>query len=154
MRRGITLVLAMLCGIALADERAEAFFERYVALGNAFDASVAELCADDARIWSRKVDPHGTEQTIEVSGQEWKALIQRAMPIARQVDDRNIYTNVRIARKGHGYRIEADRYSMRKCYSDPDYFMRIAPDEKGELRIVEESLRIQPESECGPLLVY
>ena len=45
-------------------------------------------------------------------------------------------------------RIKADRYSMRKCYWDRGYYMLISRQLDGRMKIVEEYLETQPQSDC------
>lgn len=131
-----------------ADESAERFFGKYIQLSDSFDSSVAELYSDNAKIHAYRKYPHGTERQMEIPGAQWKQLIARVMPLAKAQNDRSIYSEVAINRLGNGYKIKANRYSNRKCYTDTGYYMIVTPDSNGELKIVEEYSETQPQSDC------
>jgi hypothetical protein len=127
---------------------ARAFFDQYVALGDAYDSSLAELYAADARIRSTRRYPDGQSRTLEMTGTQWKAMIRSVMPLAKAEGDRSDYKKIRIERTGQLMRIKADRYSVRKCYWDYGYYMLIGRQSDGRIRIVEEYLETQPQSNC------
>lgn len=127
---------------------ARAFFDRYVALGDAYDSSLAELYSDNGRIKSTRRYPDGQSRTLEISGTQWKGMIRSAMPLAKAQGDRSDFKNVRVEQAGGLTRIKADRYSVRKCYWDRGYYMLISRQSDGRIRIVEEYLETQPQSDC------
>ena len=129
-------------------EAAVAFFENYVALGHAFDPSVAELYSDTAKITANRVYPTGQKQSMELSGAQWKALIVKAMPIAEERNDKNEYSEIKVSEESGTYRISAKRYSLLKCYTDSDYFIVITKGSDGEFEIIEEQSNSQSESSC------
>jgi hypothetical protein len=85
---------------------------------------------------------------MEFTGQQWKQLLVRIMPMAKAQNDKSSYSNVVITMQGDGYKIKADRFSERKCYIDSGYYMIVAPNKDGELKILEEYMETQPESDC------
>lgn len=133
-------------GLQAAEARA--FFDRYVALGDAYDSSLAELYSDNGRIRSARRYPDGQSRTMEMTGTQWKGMISSAMPLAKAQGDRSDFKNVRVERYGELMRIKADRYSVRKCYWDRGYYMLISRQSDGRIRIVEEYLETQPQSDC------
>jgi hypothetical protein len=90
--RAALLIILLWCGVpAWADDTADAlaFFKEYVARSDRFDPGLADLYAEDAAIRSKRLMPDGKTQTLSFSGAQWKALIQQAMPLAKQRGDRN-----------------------------------------------------------------
>jgi len=127
---------------------AQAFFENYVGLSDAYDDKVADLYADSAVIRACRRYPHGLERSMELSGSQWKALLIRAMPIARAQADRSTYSNVEVSVSGDKATIKADRYAVRKCYTDTGYYMVVERQAHGDYLIVEEYSETQPQSNC------
>lgn len=155
MRRAgvLTLILGMatvatVWAQGLASTDARAFFDRYVALESSYDASLADLYADDARITSTRRFRNGSSRTLEMTGRQWKSLIVAALPVARAQGDRSDYTNVRVETLGERIRIRADRYAVRKCYWDRGYSMVIARHGDGDIKILEEDAEMQPDAAC------
>ena len=70
------------------------------------------------------------------------------MPIARAQADRSTYSNVEVSVSGDKATIKADRYAMRKCYTDTGYYMVVERQANGEYLIVEEYSETQPQSNC------
>ena len=128
--------------------RAKAFFDRYVALGERYDPRLADLYTDDARIRSTRRYPNGAARTLEMTGTQWKALVIAALPAAKSQGDRSKYQNVRFEPDGHLIRVRADRYSTRKCYWDRGYYLLLARQPNGTIKIVEEHAETQPQSSC------
>jgi hypothetical protein len=127
---------------------ARAFFARYVALGEAYDDKVARLYSDRAVIRSYRRYPHGLERAIELSGSQWKRLLMKVMPLAKAQADRSTFSNIEVSTTGGRTKIEADRYSVRKCYTDTGYYMLIERQPDGGYLIVEEYSETQPQSNC------
>lgn len=142
------LVFSPASAEVLTQTEARAFFARYVELGEAYDVGLAELYANDAVIRSERHYPHGETRAIQVSGQQWKALIVNVMPQAKARQDRSTYANVKVSVSGNRAKISADRYSELKCYTDPAYYMVIERRSDGEYRIVEEYTQTRPQSNC------
>lgn len=131
-----------------AGNSAKEFFEKYVQLSDSFEPSVADLYSDNARIHTYRKYPHGLERAMELSGVQWKQLLIKAMPLAKAQNDKSIFSEVTMSNYGGGYKIKANRYSTRKCYIDTGYYMVVAPNELGQLQIIEEYSETQPQSDC------
>ena len=135
-------------GQGITSVEGKKFFERYVALGEAYDVAVADLYLDNSRIVSLRLYPTGQQKTLEMTGAQWKQLIRGAMPLAKLKGDRSEYKNVRLESARSVVRVRADRYSVLKCYWDKNYHMVIQRQSDGSLRIVEEYAETQPQSDC------
>ena len=144
----ILLLSASISVCAQGASTPEELFEQYVFLGDNFDASVAKLYSDNAEIVAFRKYPHGLERVMSLTGKDWKALMVKMMPAAKQANDISRYQSVEIQRLGTGYKLKADRYSERKCYLDTGYYMIVEPNENGELLIMKEYMETQPQSDC------
>lgn len=124
-------------------DQARAFFERFVALGNAGDVAVADLYADDAKIVGHRTYPTGKTRRMAFTGRRWKEMLRKIMPLARATNDRSSFSDMRYALEGGRVRITATRYSERKRYSAP-YSSLVGPNGAGEWRIYEETVHTRP----------
>lgn len=131
-----------------AVESVENLFEKYIQLNENFDPSVAELYSDDAKIHMYRRYPHGIERAMEFSGAKWKQLLIKTMPLAKAQNDKSVFSKITITNYGNSYKIKANRYSNRKCYTDTGYYMMVAPTDVGRLQITEEYIETQPQSDC------
>ena len=123
---------------------AQAFFERYVALEQAFDPAVADLYADSATVRNLRRYPTGQVREMKLEGARYKALIVASLPTAKERGDLSTYTDVAYEVLASGeIAITATRYSELKKYSGP-LELRIAPQQDGVWRIVEETGESQP----------
>src|SRR6185503_1685635 len=102
-----------------ALERAKALFERYVALEKAFDPSVADLYSDAAVITNTRTYPTGEVREITIPAPQYKQLIRAGMPLARQVNDTNRYSERAYRPTGHRVAITCKRLGERKRYTSP-----------------------------------
>jgi hypothetical protein len=132
----------------VADQRpqprsAEKLWTEFVELGLAFDPALADLYADDAVIRMTRRYPGGRLKTLSWSGADYKPLIRRAMPIARNRGDIDIYSQVTFQAVGDGVRIQATRYSTLKKYRAP-HELTVAAGPDGVWRIVEERGESRP----------
>ena len=132
---------------ALDLQEGRRFFDRYIALGNSYNPSLATLYADSAAIKTTRRYPTGQIRSLELTGTQWKTLLQKAMPLAKAQGDRSEFKNVRFEAIGDDIRVKADRYSVRKCYWDRAYYMVVRRTAAG-LQIVEEYSETRPESAC------
>jgi ketosteroid isomerase-like protein len=130
------------------EQEARQFLARYVALGDAYDVAVADLYSDDAVIRSYRRYPHGLERSLEMKGAQWKDLIRKVMPLAKAQNDRSEYKEPSFVVGEGRVRIDAKRYSVRKCYWDPEYYLVVARQPDGSLKIIEEYSETQPQSDC------
>ncbi len=126
----------------------EVFFKEYVSLGDNFDSSVATLYSDNAKIHSYRVYPHGLERSMELSGAQWKELVVQTMPLAKSKNDLSQFSDIEYVKTKSGFKIKANRYSVRKCYIDKGYFMVIERTLNKEYQIIEEYMETQPQSNC------
>jgi hypothetical protein len=122
---------------ATALDSAKSVFDRYVALEKAFDAAVADLYADDAIITNRRTYPTGEARQIQLPARQYKELIRQAMPLAKQQNDTNRYSEC--AYKPNGSRVEilCKRFSERKKYTSPLRLV-VGPGSGGSWVIQEE----------------
>ena len=102
-----------------APPSAQQFFDRFVALGRAYDPAVADLYADDATIQSVQRNADNTVRTRRLVGEPYKRLIRSAMPLARQRGDRDRYSDVSVSAEGARARIRCTRYNELKRYATP-----------------------------------
>lgn len=134
---------------AVSEAQALAFFARYVALGEAYDAALADLYADSSRISFNRIYPAPLPpRSAEVNGDQWRAMIRSAMPLAKAKGDRSEYSNVRAELHGDRVMIRADRYPVLKCAWDRGFYMVVARDAAGGLFIAEEHFDTQATSSC------
>lgn len=148
----IALVLAAaLTGSALATEpvadervaKAKEVFERFVALGQAFDPDLADLYADDAVIKNKRTLPTGEVKELSLPATEYRALIRSAMSLANARGDTSTYSEVVYTVEGDGVRITADRFSNLKKYHSPISIL-LKPDASGAWLIAEELSESRP----------
>lgn len=132
----------------IASETPEDFFTQYVQLGNEFNPALADLYSTQALIRSYRVYPQGIERHMEVTGAQWKQFLVKVLPLAQAQNDKSTFSNIDITQISDGFKIQADRYSIRKCYVDTGYFMIVKPTSNGRLLIIEEYLETQPQSSC------
>ncbi len=142
------LVLLVAPGLAAADAdcrlaKARALFERFVALSDSFDPSVSDFYHDNARIVAYRTNLLGTERRMKMSGEQYKSMIRKVMPLARMRGDRSEYSNVTYASEGAGVRSSATRRSLLKSYTVPHSIL-VVPDGSGAWRIYEEVIRTRP----------
>lgn len=145
----VTLITFAVCLLpAQANDQVKAFFQEYVALNEGFDPAVADLYDDNARILAYRVYPHGLERALEMSGVDWKQLLVKLMPLAKAQNDKSTFSNLSISPVSEGFKIKADRYSVRKCYTDTGYFMVVRPAQDGRFLIIKEYMETQPLPSC------
>lgn len=142
--------LLLLVGSARADWQTDPvlFFDKFTALGQAFDPAMAELYADAAQIHSVRRYQHGLERDLKMAGDEWKALLREVLPLARKLGDKNNFSNVLITETETGFTVAAHRYSVRQCYIDENYYLKLVHDAGGKLVIMEEYSETQPQHRC------
>lgn len=142
------LVVSVLSNVTYASSKPEEFFNKFIELGHDFDPSVTSLYSNSATIHANRVYPFGIERSVEFTGVQWKQLATKLMPVAKAQNDKSTYSNTVITKQGSGYKIKANRYSIRKCYIDTGYYMVVEPESNGQLLIVEEYLETRPQSNC------
>ena len=149
------LVVGLLAAVAPVAKGApidpngpQSLFWKYSTLSDAFDPSVADLYADSAEIHTLRIEHDGSQRALSLTGIQWKQLIPKIMPTAREADDRNEFSDVDIRPDGDGFKITATRYSVLKCYADDQFYLVLAPNASGELKIVEEYSVTYADSQC------
>lgn len=140
--------LIVISAVSQASDKPAEFFQKYVELADAFDPAIVDLYADEALIHAYRVYPHGLERNMEMTGTQWKQLITKVMPLAKAQDDKSTYSNMEITDFEGGFKIKADRFSVRKCYTDTGYYMVVKSIGDGSLKILEEYMETKPSSNC------
>jgi len=143
----IFILLSSQHALAASEKEAAAFFQNYVNLSEDFNVSVKDLYADDAKIHTYRRYPDGLQRAAEMTGKEWKELLEKVMSIAKKKGDISEYKNATFSLDDSKVTIKADRYSTLKCYTDTAYYMVIRKDKSG-LKIIEEYSETQPQSDC------
>jgi hypothetical protein len=126
-----------------APKSAQALWDAYLDFGTGFDSAIADLYADSAIIRNTRRYPDGRTQVLRMSGEEYKALIRRAMPIARARGDMDVYSNVQLQEVGDRVRITATRYSTLKKYRAPHQLI-VGNTGDGGWKILEETGESRP----------
>lgn len=151
LRAGAVLLLGWMlvtiAPLAAADDaaltQARGLFERYVALGSAFDESVADLYADSAFIKNTRRYPDGQSRSMTMPALSYKSLIRQVMPQAKAAGDLSTYSDIKYTPEGDRVRIEATRYSELKKYSSP-FSLLVGPGDGGNWQIFEEVAESRP----------
>lgn len=128
---------------AQTNEKAAALFERYVTLGRAYDAGLAELYDDNALIRNKRTYPGGEVREMTMPAGQYKSLLRKALPLAQARGDRSTYSDVRYTREGERVRISAARYSELKKYTSP-LVLVVGPAAGGRWLIYEEHSESRP----------
>lgn len=145
MTRALLFIASILCaGIGNAQTpEAARLFERYVALGRAFDAGLAELYDDNALIRNKRTYPSGEVREMTMPAAQYKSLLRKVMPLAQKRGDRSTYSDVRYAAEGERVRISAARYSELRRYTSP-LVLVVGPAGGGRWLIYEEHSESRP----------
>lgn len=130
------------------DEEFKKFFEDYEARGKDFDVGITDLYSDDANVSAVRKMSDGIEQTMKVSGSEWKKMLVDAMDIAKKRDDKSEFSDVNVQVTGDTAKITAKRYSTSKCFFDERYYMVAKRFADGDIRIIEEFMESPLKSNC------
>lgn len=133
---------------AVSVEEGRAFFDRYVALSQAFAQELETLYDPEARIRTVRHSSEGDKE-LEVTGAQWKEAIAVALPLAKRAGEVNRFTDVSVSARPSGAEIKAKRYSVTRCTLDTDYQLLVGRNDAGALQIVEESTHTWAESSCG-----
>lgn len=146
MRYLLVLVFALV-PVAQADEADNVleFFGQFVNRANAFDTGIVELYSPDARVVTLR---DGSEKLV-LTGAQWKQLLVRFLPIAKQRGDISTFRDVKVFPNGDGFRVTAVRTSAVKCVSDPNYHLDVVRMENRWM-IVEEYTETVSLSQCEP----
>lgn len=139
----VAFLVAAPASLGAAPDAARQLFEQYVALGHAYDPSLAELYADDAFIKNTRTYPTGEVRELTMPAAKYKALIRQAMPLAKARGDRNTFSDVSYAAEGARVRIRASRFSELKKYTSPITLL-VGPSANGRWLIYEEVSESRP----------
>lgn len=147
----MTLIAVAIIGLAsaqrvLADdanEVAKRLFERYVAMGRAFDPALADLYSDEAKIQNMRRYPTGNNRTRTIPAPEYKKLIKSLMPVAKARGDTSTYSDIKYAPEADRIRITCTRFSTLKKYSSP-LSLLVGADKDGKWLISEEISESRP----------
>ena len=140
--RHLAAIIVVACVAQVAGAQsditpARQLFQKYIALGNTFDPSLADLYSNDALIRNTRRYPNGQKRTIQIPAAKYKELIRSAVAVAKARGDKNRYSAVKYTREGGNVRISATRYSLMKKYSSPISLL-VGADKEGEWQILEE----------------
>jgi hypothetical protein len=128
---------------AEALEQARALLATYIARSQAFDPTLAELYSDQAHIENLRTYPTGEVRQLTFPAAQYKALIEKAMPLARSRGDTNRYSQPQFSAHGRGVRIAMTRHSELKNYSSP-LVLVVGRETDGRWRILEERSESRP----------
>ena len=123
--------------------KAEALWNRYVALEAAFDPAVADLYADDAVIRNRRTYPTGEVREATVPAAQYKVLVRQAIPLAKARNDISRYSGCTYAAEGARVRVACARFSVLKNYTSPISLL-VGPGPGGPWLIFEELSESRP----------
>ena len=123
---------------------AQAFFKRMAEMNSRFDSRYPELYSPEATVIGRK---QGSEPTV-VTGAQWQQLLAFGAEKAKKRNDKSTFSNMRYEAQGERMKINADRYAVRKCYTDSGYYMIVGRQNNGHLWIEEESFELSPPNQC------
>lgn len=124
-------------------EKARDLFTRWSEKAGAFDASVADLYAADAKIENKRIYPEGTSRVTTVTGSNYQRMLRMAMPLAKVRGDTSTYSDVKYAEEGKNVRMTATRFSNLKKYSSPITLV-VGPGPADAWVILEESSESKP----------
>ncbi|MBX9849925.1 MAG: hypothetical protein K2X64_11570 [Rhodocyclaceae bacterium] len=133
---------------AVTQAEAKAFFKQYVALSDAFDDALVDLYAPAASIVGLRREDNGDTTKQELTGAQWQQLLGFNMAKAQKRNERSTYSKLRFTPQDKAMKITADRYSIRKCFTDSAYFMVVARRADKRLHIVEESFATHLPDQC------
>jgi hypothetical protein len=131
-------------GQPVTQAEAQAFFKRMAEMNSSFDSRYPDLYSPEATVIGRK---QGGEKTV-VTGAQWQQLLAYGAEKAKKRNDKSTFSNMRYAVQGERMKIQADRYAVRKCYTDSSYYMIVGRQNNGQLWIEEESFELSPPNQC------
>jgi hypothetical protein len=146
LRCAMILLMAAASAPAGAEDdvaQARRLFDRYVALGAAFDEKVADLYADSAHIQNTRRNPDGQSRNTSMPALTYKALIRQVMPKAKKAGDLSTYSDVTYTLEDGRVRISATRFSQLKKYASP-FSLLVGPGSDGSWLIFEELSESRP----------
>lgn len=138
-------MLSMMSGYSQVDALAKArkIFKDYVELSAQFDERVIDLYSDRAEIQNTRIYPNGEKRVMKMEAQKYKALLKKALPLAKLRKDTNGYEDVEYVKEGNRVVIKATRISHLKGYAS-SMVIAIGEDQDGEWRILREHSQSKP----------
>ena len=127
----------------VTQEEAASFFKRMTEMNARFDSRYPELYSPEAVVIGHK---DGEKTTV--TGAQWQQILALAGEKAKKRNDSSAFKNMRYEQQGERMKISADRYAVRKCYTDRGYYMIVGRQSNGKLWIVEESFELSPPNQC------
>ncbi len=125
-------------------EEAKEFVQKFIKLGEEYDAKLIDLYSDEAVIKTKRIYPTGQAREMEIPGGKYKLLMKISMPIAKLRGDISKFDKVEYEVKENGYvKITARRYSVLKDYYSP-YYILIGKNKRGQWLIYEEYSESRP----------
>ena len=138
------IALVVPAGAAEPVAEAKKLFATYVERLNAFDPTVADLYADDAKIENTRKYPDGTTKTALVPAAKYKELLRGSMPAAKQSRDTSQFFTVDYKPVGDKVRIETTRLTSVRGDATP-LTLVVGPGAGGKWMILEEYSESRPE---------
>ena len=77
------------------------FFDEFVESSNAFDQEVVNLYRPNAKIITVR---DGTDR-LELTGEEWRVMLNRTLPLAKERGDTNQYSDVNVLKLSDKFRV-------------------------------------------------
>ena len=118
-------------------DKAKEIFSEYQEMGKSYDAGIVKLYSDEAKIENTRIFPDGKKQVTKFEVEDYKKIIEEAMPIAKTRGDYSTYSDVEYAEGEENVTITATRFSTLKKYESPLKIV-VGPDEDETWRILEE----------------
>ncbi|MER2490746.1 hypothetical protein [Catenovulum sediminis] len=128
----------------ISDEHPVEFFRQYAIFIQMYDEKVIELYSDSAQILGYTKHAHG----LEITGKEWKKSASAALWMSRNTGDKITFSNASFIKIDNGFRISADRYSVKSCYTDSSFYLVVKFNKEGKLKIMKEYFEVIAESKC------
>lgn len=127
----------------VTQEEAAAFFKRMTEMNARFDSRYPELYSPEATVIG-----HKDGEKTAVTGSQWQQLLVLGAEKAKKNNNKSTFSNMRYEQQGERMKISADRYAVRKCYTDSSYYMIVGRQSNGQLWIEEETFELSPPNQC------
>jgi len=118
-------------------EKAKDLFTKYVQYEHDYDAALTNLYSDTAVIQNTRHYATGGQRVLIIPVKDYKQIIQKVMPLAKEQGDRSTYSGATYVVEGKNVRITAACYSELKKYSTPISIL-VGLDSTGKWMILEE----------------
>lgn len=115
------------------------FFNLYLEMNQRYDPTLAKYYSDDAWVVVTKYGDD-TEMIEKIRGRKVKTIIADGMKYAKASFDSDKYSNIRVKDLGSSqYLIQADRYSIQKCYLDKEFSLTVKRADKNNFLITNQT---------------